>query len=184
MQHPPSQCCVQCASRIYVIPLTPVSLTVTMYSSIYYPCMWKRYTFTCVHRSPWILCRGTMSRQAKSQDSKLCDPLPDTFRAPRHRPIFMTIHFPNSLFSQLFITSSIRSTRRAIDKPKSRGCSRASRVTSQPNSSPHALNFTLESLLASQVLAVNNTNQPTTSHFSSTQFHPSHNFLHRTLSLY
>ena len=169
-----------------MIPFNPVSLTVIVYSSIYYVCAWERYTLTCIHRSPWILYLMPWSRIKATQHSLLCNPLPDTFRAPRHRPIFMTIHFPNSLFSQLFIISSSRSARRVIENPKNRGCSCASRVTSQPNSSPHALNFTLESLLASQVLAVNNTNQPTTSHFfinpisSITQLLASYRFTERT----
>ena len=146
----------------------------------------RSLAFTTV-RGSYISCRGSVSRQPKTPNSATPCFIPDTnLQAPRHRPIFMTNIFPNSLFSQLFIISSNRSARRAIENPKNRGCSCASRVTSQPNSSPHALNFTLESLLASQVLAVNNTNQPITSHFfinpisSITQLLASYRFTERT----
>jgi hypothetical protein len=72
-----------------------------------------------------------------------------------------------------------------MENPKACVCLLASQVTSQPSFTPRALDFTLESL-ASQVLAVNNTNRPTTSHFflnpvsSIPQLLASHHFAERT----
>jgi hypothetical protein len=87
----------------------------------------------------------------------------------------------------LFLQSPIISPgSSAHGKPQGlRVCLLASQVTSQLSFTPRALDFTLESL-ASQVLAVNNTNQPTTSHFflnpisSIPQLLASHHFAERT----
>lgn len=52
-----------------MIPFNPVSLTVIVYSSIYYVCAWERYTLTCIHRSPWILYLTSWFRIKATQGS-------------------------------------------------------------------------------------------------------------------
>jgi hypothetical protein len=58
--------------------LSLVSLTVIMYSSIDCVCMWKRYKLTWVHRIPWILCRGPISREPKTPNFATPCLIPDT----------------------------------------------------------------------------------------------------------
>ena len=70
-RHHNVECYAQCGPRIYeaVIPFNPVSLTVIVYSSIYYVCAWERYTLTCIHHSPWILYLMSWFRIKATQDS-------------------------------------------------------------------------------------------------------------------